>query len=340
MKLARIPYHPTSVIEFFDEGLTFLGAFCERPWHDRLEVLAEGPAARLWNPDGKIYAGDLQFASSDAGGPRDPTREVFPGSILTFRLAEALRPSALLLERLVLAEVAGSRPPDAAVAERLWRSQFPDTARWRLTEAFRPDYHFGLVALARCEIQAIDQHWSLHRVGVSLPLGDPDDGLARALDFAPVNPEPAAPPDWPAAEPERWSSWLKNAFEQDLEAVLAGIRERQERSLRRELDRIDNYFENYALELQVRASRSTTERATARTADRLAASKAEHSRHRSDQVMRHEISVHPHLDALLLVAEPAWRGQLEVARARRMEAVTALFVPRARRWVVLSPPHA
>jgi hypothetical protein len=54
----------------------------------------------------------------------------------------------------------------------------------------------------------------------------------------------------------------------------------------------------------------------------------------SQSTRRHEIRVHPYLDALLLVAEPAWRAELHVGREHQTQTFEALFVPRARRWVV------
>jgi hypothetical protein len=219
------------------------------------------------------------------------------------------------------------------VAEKLWRAQFEDTKRWRLTAPFAAGFHFSLVALARCEIQAIDQQWALRRIAVSLPDGQLDESLAREIGFARAAPEPAPPPPWPTPDPGPWSDLLQRALRDDLTEELSGIRARQEQRLRRELDRIDAYFETYAAELTARATRSST--ASGKTADRLAATKAEHARHRADQVTRHEISVHPHLDALLLVAEPAWRAPLHVERAHRAaETPAAHYIPRARRWVL------
>lgn len=85
---------------------------------------------------------------------------------------ESLSPAPLALERVVLAaEGLGARAPDAAVAERLWRNQVTDTVRWRETAPWRTDFHFSLVALVRCEIQTIDQYWSLRRVALALPDG-------------------------------------------------------------------------------------------------------------------------------------------------------------------------
>lgn len=255
---------------------------------------------------------------------------MFPGCPLTFRLAEALRPAPLVLERVVLAAEAAHRAPDAPVAEKLWRQQYPDTHRWRPLTPLTAAWHCSLVALARCEVQAIDQHWALHRVAVSLPDGTPDDGLAREIGFARLAPDAPASLTWPAPDLAAWRDHLGRAFRLDLEPDLTPIRARQEERLRRELERIDTYFETYEAELSARASRNPS----TRTADRLAAAKAEHARHRSDQTARHEIVIVPHLDALLLVAEPAWHGRVHIERAHQPAADrTVTFVPRARRWM-------
>jgi hypothetical protein len=334
MKLDRLIYDQASLVNFYEDGFAALGALCERTWHDRLEIVAEGGAAKLWNADGALHEVELAFAPADARAARDAVREVFPGCPLTFRLAETLRPSPLPLERVALAGEARAHAPDPAVAEKLWRAQFPDTTQWRLSAPFKGDFHFSLVALARCEIQAIDQHWSLHRVAVSLPGGEPDDSLAGEFSFAQADPEMAAGAAWPEPELARWQAILRSALAADLAAELAAVRARQENYLRRELDRIEEYFATYEQELSARAARNASQSAKVKTADRLAAAKAEHARRRADQVARHEIRVHPRLEALLLVAEPAWRGSLKVERAHVARSVAALFVPRARRWFV------
>ena len=331
MKLDRLSYDPSALVNFYEEGLAALGALCERTWHDRLEIVAEGEPAKLWNPGGSLHEIELAFAPADATAARDAGREVFPGCPLTFRLAETLRPSPLPLERVALASELGAHAPEPAVAEKLWRAQFPDTTQWRLQAPLRRDFHFSVVALSRCEIQAIDQHWSLHRVAISLPNGEPDESLAQAFSFAQADLETAV--TWPTPEPARWQTFLQAALEADLREELAGVRARQENYLRRELDRIDEYFTGYEHELSTRAARSSSQTAKLRTADRLAAAKVEHARRRTDQVARHEIRVQPHLDALLLVAEPAWRGTLSVERAHIGQAVEPLFVPRARKWL-------
>ena len=90
----------------------------------------------------------------------------------------------------------------------------------------------------RCEIQAIDQHWSLRRLAVSLPGGEPDDSLAQQVSFAQADPDLAARAvTWPASDPARWQAFLRQALEADLAPDLAAVRARQEHYLRRELDR-------------------------------------------------------------------------------------------------------
>jgi hypothetical protein len=331
MKLQRASHEPGELLEFYEQGLGALGALCERTWHDRLEVIADGHAAALWNSPATLHEVELQFAPAEATVARDAAREVFPGCPLTFRLAEALRASPLPLERFVLRDVA-ARPPEAAVAEKLWRAQFADTTRWHLTAPFQPDFHFSLVALARCELQAIDQHWSLHRVAISLPGGEADEQLAQEIDFYQAGGEATSEIIWPAPDPAAWHALLQRAFEHELANELLPIRARQEYSLRREVERIDDYFENYAHELSARAGRTVNVQAKMKSADRLAAAKAEHARRRADQVERHEIRIHPHLEALMLVAERAWRGKLGVERSHCARTLEALFVPRSRKW--------
>jgi len=51
MRIPRLDYDPTSALVFYEESLSSLGALTERSWHDRLEVIAEGRAAKLWNED-------------------------------------------------------------------------------------------------------------------------------------------------------------------------------------------------------------------------------------------------------------------------------------------------
>ena len=77
MKLSRLRHDAGSLIDFFEEGLTALGAVCERPWHDRLDLVAEGRAATLWNEAGQFVEKQLQFVSADlrsiASAPSEET---------------------------------------------------------------------------------------------------------------------------------------------------------------------------------------------------------------------------------------------------------------------------
>ena len=328
MNLRRHAHDPGPLVDFYQGALESLGAVCERTWFDRLELVAEGPAARLWNADGSLCQTELQFLPADASGPREATREVFPGCPLTFHLAEALLPSTLTLERGVLAADAG-RPPVPDVAEKLWRAQWP-ADRWTLSGGFKPAHHFSVLALIRCELQAIDQHWSLHRVALSLPGGEADDALAAEFDFANLARE--VPPDlaWPALTPTLLGDLIRGAVNQAVAPELEGIRRRQENYLRRELNRIDEYFTQYVREMSDRAKRSASK---AKVEDRLAAARTDHARKRTDQVQRHEIRILPRVDAVMLLAEPAWQAAVITVRHGVTREHTAHVVPRSRRWV-------
>lgn len=331
MRLDRLPYDPGSVLAFYEEGLSALGALCERTWHDRLEVVAEGRAAKLWDAAGDLYSCELHFAPADASAARDALRQVFPGSPLTFKLAETLRP-ALAMERLVLSWATPAVPPDAATLEKHWRSQFPNTARWSMSKAPTSTWHFSLLALARIEVQAIDQHWFLHRVAMALPSGERDDHLARELDFAVMDGEGADSLPWPAIQAGLCSKLVSAALQEEISPDLSVIEPRQQASLRRELERVDAYFEHYAAELESRSGRSGSQNVRIKTAERLAAAKSEHARRRTDQVARHEIRIVPHIDALLLIAEKAWLVTLQVEHGRESEKLDGVYVRRSRRW--------
>ncbi len=336
MKLDRLPHEPAALVEFYQESLEQLGAVCERTWHDRLQLVAEGAAAKLWNDDGALHEAELHFPPADDTAPRNAATEVFPGSPLTFRLAETLRPAPLPIDRVVLAASA-ARPPSADVAEKLWHAQFPHSARWRMVTPYRAAHTFSLLALVRCEIQAIDQHWSLRRIAMSLPDGERDDHLAENFTFAQV--EASTPSDltWPSVPPDTFHRFISDAVALEMTGELAGIRARQENYLRRELDRIDDYFETYEAELAARASRSSNTGGSAKikSADRLAATRSEHVRRREDQLKRHEIRIIPHLDAVLLVAEHAWQTQVSFHEHSQPCMLEALFHPRARRWQLM-----
>jgi hypothetical protein len=336
MRIPRLDYDPTSALVFYEESLSALGALSERTWHDRLDVIAEGRAARLWSEDGTLHEQELLFASADATGARDAHREVFPGCPLTFRLFEALRPAPMPLEKVILSSDGRHHAPDRAVLEKLWRSQYPATRRWRLPAEVKPALHFSLVAVVRCEMQAIDQHWSLHRIAIALPGGEPDDALGREIPLLEIAARDQNEVEWPTTEPSRWWPLLRQAIESEMAPDIEAVRARQQQYLQREIERVDDYFAQYQLELTQRTARAGTAH-TAKTTERLAAAQAEHSRRRLDQVARHEICVKPHIDALLLVAEPCWRALLEVEEQRASQSLDATFVPRTRRWFRNAP---
>lgn len=328
MNLGRHAHDPGPLVDFYQGALESLGAVCDRTWFDRLELVAEGSAARLWNNDGSLCQTELQFLPADASGARDASREVFPGCPLTFRLAEALLPSTLTLERAVLAADPG-RPPALDVAEKLWRAQWP-AERWTLSEGFKLAHHFSVLALIRCELQAIDQHWSLHRIALSLPNGEWDETLATEFDFA--NLASVVPSDliWPVLTPAQLAELIRGAVDQAVAPELREIRRRQENYLRRELNRVDDYFTQYVREMSERANRSGSK---TKVEDRLAAARTDHARKRADQVQRHEIRLLPRVDALLILAEPAWQAKVTTVRQGETRQQTAHFIPRSRHWV-------
>lgn len=330
MKLDKLQHDPSALVDFYAEGLEALGAVCDRTWYDRVQLVAEGRAATLWNREGALLDTELHFLSADETGARQAERDVFPGCPLTFHLAELLRPHPLPLDRAVL-NAGDHRPPASEVVEKLWRQQFPETSRWQLRTEWQRGWHFLGFALMRCEVQAIDQHWSLHRVAISLADGSSDESFAAGLDFTQLDPHPTAVP-WPTIEPARWQEWLLAALQEEIAPSLGTIQRRQETYLRREFERIDDYYQSYERELRGRVPRSSHRSARLKLDERLAAARAEHARRRGDQVQRHEIRVIAHLDALLLLAEPAWQAEVTCLEHHVPRAGLALFVPRARRW--------
>jgi hypothetical protein len=335
MQLTRLPYRPAALIDFVEEALTRQGALCERTWHDRLHVLAEGPAARLWQANGDLVEKEIHFTDPEDAAPRQADHEVFPGCPLLFRLCEELNPRSLTLQRAVVALSDQNQTPEHDLAERSWRRQFPATAHWQLASGFAPDWAFSLVALVRCEIQAMDQHWSLHRLTLSLPGGEPDEALGPNLEFLTLDSTGAQAVPWSETNMNAWRGLLLEACGQELAGTLAKVRERQENYLRRELARVDDYFLNYEKELRERLARTRSEDAKSRFQDRLKAAEAEHVCRRHDQVQRHEIRVALHLDQLVLLAEPAWRAAVATNQHGPLAPIAARFVPRTRAWQIL-----
>jgi hypothetical protein len=53
MKLARLAHDPGALVDFYEASLPHRGARCERRWFDRLEVAADGAAARRGMVEGE-----------------------------------------------------------------------------------------------------------------------------------------------------------------------------------------------------------------------------------------------------------------------------------------------
>ena len=333
MKFSRIKTRSEELVEFCEEALHSLGAVCERSWYDRLEVLAEAEPAHLLQADADFFSGELRFQETGLSQADHTGIEVFPGCPLIFRLVETVWRRQVPYSRVCLSTGDIAKPPANDVAERLWCAQFHSSTGWRTTP-FVTNWAFSILAAIRCEVQAIDQTWSYHRLGFSLPGGDQDGSLEFMLEQM-VQPEQTSL-QWPELDLGILNQWIARAIESELAPELSKIKERQQLYLRRELNRIDDYFENYSGELRARMDHQKKEDAKQRYADRLEATQAEHRRRRTDQIERHTIRVIPHVDALLTVAEPAFRTMVNWRAGREEFSATALFVPRTRRWHVLS----
>jgi len=333
MKNTRIPYSQGDLVNFFEEGLGALGGLCSRTWHDRLEVVTEGALSQLWGRPGALDSRELSFVSPDTKGARSAEREVFPGCPITFRLCEQLIRPTEAVPCIALAAAGQNQAPSPEVAEKLWKSQQGDCRQWKLATPFRKSWHFSLVMSVRFEIQSIDQQWSLHRVAVSLKDGYREDTLARDLERLDPISQTGSGPDWAGLGEIILGPVLGAVFEAELVEELAEVRKRQSVQLQRELSRIDTYFENYARELRGRKTKA----GALKLEERLAATQLEHERHRQDQVSRHEIVVLPHVDTLLLVAEPAFEANLFVKQAQEGREVPSRFICRSRRWVLDKP---
>ena len=326
MNLQKIPPRPDNLIEFFEEGITTVGGLCERPWHDRLEVIAEGDAARLWQPDGSLFAGEILFP--EEAGPRDARRDVFGGCPLTFALVEALWARTGRWHRFAAA--ADAKPPSMETAQRLWIAEFGTAPQWRATP-FVSAEHFSVVVTVRCEVQAIDQAWSCHRLAFSLPKGTRDPALEGSLDHLTAASHGPAP-EWPELDSATLGQWVANSLGADMAQELGAIKARQQRYLHRELVRIETYFTQYEAELTERLGRQRKAESKLRYEQRLQAAKADHQRKCAEQIARHAIRIVPHLDGCLLLAEPAFRTRVHWLAGGAVHEIPAVFVPRIRRW--------
>ena len=166
----------------------------------------------------------------------------------------------------------------------------------------------------------------------TLPAGERDASLELMLEQLSPVAATAEEPDWPTPDVSAIPDWIGRSLLSELAPELSKIKERQQTFLRRELSRIDSYFENYARELHSRMGRQRKEDAIKRYADRLEATRVEHERRRTDQIERHTIHLLPLVDATLMVAEPALVATVGYRAGRAERSVRAIFVPRTRRW--------
>jgi len=137
---------------------------------------------------------------------------------------------------------------------------------------------------------------------------------------------------FPGGTPFREQRW-GNEPNAELSPELAEVKARQERYPRRELARVADCFEHYEHELRARKDRERREKSIARYQQRIEATHAEHRRCRGDQIERHAMRGIPHLDALLVSAEPAFCTVVESRGTRGQKCGRA--IPAARQALVL-----
>lgn len=335
MNHKRLPPDAQLLRDFYESALVRLGAVAERPWHDRLSVLAEGCAARVWSEEKDFLEAEILFPPPESTAQRDAAREVFPGCPLTFQLVEAVLREVPARFRQVIGDP-DARVPGRPVVEKLLRQQLGLGPLTRVSIGeFRPVWHFSIVAGMRAEVVAIDQTWHAVRLAFSLESGEPDPHLEKELEFLP-RPQTAAlggSPEWPEIDETRLRDRVRANLLHDLTAPLEAIRKRQEQHLQRELIRIADYFAGYRAELGTRLKRQRTDESRQRYQDRIDASDTEEKRRRDDQVQRHEIRLIPHVDALLLTGERAWRAKVTLPDREAQ----ATYLTRARQWFGLAP---
>jgi hypothetical protein len=158
--------------------------------------------------------------------------------------------------------------------------------------------HFSIVAALRCEIQAVDQHWSQHRLAINLSTGKPDPQLAEQFPIL----EPwniPVPFNWPQFRQDECRKALLAALELEAGATVKSVKDRQSKYLQRELATVDRYYDDYSEALARRLNRTRSDAGRSKMEERLKAAQLEHHIRRIDQIKRHEIRVHAHVDALL-----------------------------------------
>lgn len=335
MNHKRLPPDSQLLRDFYEAALGRLGAVTDRPWHDRLSVLAEGQSARIWSEAQDFVETEIHFPPPETTAQRNAASEVFPGCPLTFRLVETVLREVPARFRLVIGDPE-AKVPGRPVVEKLLRQQLDlgPLVRVGIGE-FRPVWHFSVVVGLRAEVVAIDQTWDAVRLAFALDTGEADPHLEKELEFLPrpVGSAVGGSPVWPEIDETRLRAMIGENLLRDLAGPLGAIRKRQEQHLQRELVRIANYFSGYRAELETRWKRQRTDESRQRYRDRIAASAAEEKRRREDQVQRHEIRLIPHVDALLLTGERAWRAKVTLSD----RAVQATYVVRARRWLGVGP---
>lgn len=333
MKFDKLQPYPESLIHFFSDGLQSLGGVCERTWYDKLEVIIEGAGARAWDPESELVHRELHFPAVDASSPKAAETDVFPGCPLIFQLAETLWKEAPTSFRIVSDGGGENEKPSPEVLRRVWELTRSGQGKPDFSPATATRY-FSMVFVVRLEIQSIEQHWTMHRIACSCTEGWRDHDLeTNLLMLAPGRAAADEEICWPDFSIKQQDELLRHVLG-GIHGDIAPVLSRQQKYLEKELRRIDHYFAGQVSELESRRSGRGSKQGSAKIDERIAATRAEHTRRREDQVQRHEVVVLPHVDAVVCVAERAWRSRVRVLRGRAAAADDGVFVfvPRLRRW--------
>ncbi len=129
--------HAAGAMGFAAEGLQRLGALCERTWHDRLQVVADGPAAATLGRPGELVETELCFPE---GTDLDPARDVFPGCPLAFRMAKRSCGSKCRVRFAPRCPVITGKPPPESI-HGAGRGTLPQATIPRLHNPSSPREH-------------------------------------------------------------------------------------------------------------------------------------------------------------------------------------------------------
>jgi len=298
MKIERLIHAPGTWRDFFEEALTSLarcasarGTTAWKSWPKATAPAVE--SGRHASRNRTVVSG-----ARNHHGAREAGKQVFPGCPLTFAWRKALRPAPLALEASRVGGRHGRPPARNRRGGKLWRAAVTRNQSLATRIAVRPG---AALLAARPDALRNPGHrtsiGSLRRVAVSVPKRRAGYSLAHPSTLRKFADNTDAFPG--RSDPSAGGNSSRCA-----EKALAPTSPRCAIARRKHCGAnwtcVDDYFRSITKwKLAARARAAGVKLRSLKAAERLAAAKAEHARRRSDQVARHEIRVHAHLDALL-----------------------------------------